>query len=113
MGTVVNLVQAGSYSGSTPGQRVNVLFDDDAISGISGTPTTGIFSPVGALAGFNSEELLGNWTLNVTDTVGSDPLSINAWGLDVTTSSVPEPASLALLGLSLAGMTLSRKKKIA
>jgi hypothetical protein len=53
---------------------------------------------------------------------GTDPGGITSWdnfttGVGVNaippTSGVPEPASLALLGLGLAGLGFSRKKKVA
>lgn len=113
-GTVVDLVRSNTYSGSTPGAQAQVLFDDDAATTVGGsTLLSGTFSPVGLLADFNGEDLLGNWMLSFADTVGADPLSLNAWRLDINTSTVPEPASMTLLALGLAGIGFSRKRKAA
>ena len=113
---IVQLVNSGNYSGNTNVDHIVATFDDDAATGVSGTPVTGSFQPFGLLADFNGLSILGDWTLTFRDTVGLDPLSVNAWGLEITTAeaeSVPEPASIALLGLGLAGMSLARKKKTA
>jgi len=115
-GDIVQLVNSGNYSGNTNVDHIVATFDDDAATGVSGTPVTGSFQPFGLLADFNGLSILGDWTLTFRDTVGLDPLSVNAWGLEITTAeaeSVPEPASIALLGLGLAGMSLARKKKTA
>jgi len=111
-GTVVDLVLAGTYSGQTPGARVGVLFDDDAATIVGGSfITSGTFAPIGSLADFNGEDLLGSWTLNFTDTVRFDPLSLNAWRIDATIADVPEPSVIALLGLGLAGFGFTRRRK--
>jgi len=111
MGTRVDLVLEDTYSDHV-GARIEVLFDDDAASTIGGgSLLSGTFAPIGSLADFNNEQVLGDWTLGFEDTVGADPLSVNAWRLDITTNAVPEPTSMALLGLALTGIFFSRRRK--
>lgn len=111
MGTRVDLVLANTYSDHV-GARIDVLFDDAATTTVGGSSLqSGTFSPIGLLAAFNGEQVFGDWILNFQDTVGSDPLSVNAWRLDITTTtSVPEPYSIALFALALTGLAFSRKK---
>lgn len=112
-GVMVDLVTGGTYSGSTPGQRVTVTFDDSASSPVGGTPVDGNFQPVGSLADFIGENPNAVWELFYQDLVGADPLSVNAWSLEITTSSasIPEPGILALLGIGLTGIGLRRRAR--
>lgn len=120
LGTTVSLVAEDTYTGGTNVSNVVVTFDDSSSNVLSGTPVTGTFNPVGSLSDFIGEAINGLWTLTAQDTVGADPLGLNAWGFDITTadgrdpngngSQVPVPAPLALLGLGLIAIGAMRRK---
>jgi subtilisin-like proprotein convertase family protein len=109
-GTIVNLINSGTFSGQTPGATAIFTFDDDALTPIGGDSLiSGTYNPVGSLAAFNGENGNGNWTLTYQDTVGADPLSINAFSLSVSdptpvpweTDALPVIGSTVLFGFGL------------
>ncbi|NRF69552.1 PEP-CTERM sorting domain-containing protein [Aquincola sp. S2] len=114
-GTIVNLVSAGTYGGETPGSgEQTVLFDDEAATTVGGdSVVSGSFKPVGLLSSMDGADAAGNWTLFIQDTVFQDPLNYFSATLSVTTSDVPEPASLALVGAALLGLAGAKRRKAA
>jgi hypothetical protein len=64
---------------------------------------------VGSLSGFDGVDLFGDWTLTFSDNTiwpneGDD---LTAWSLYGTT--IPEPASIGLLGLVSCGIFFTRR----
>lgn len=67
------------------------------------------YTPTSFIASFGGINPQGIWTLEVTDWAGGDTGSIGSWTLHVDV--VPEPATLAAVGLGLAALAARRRRK--
>jgi hypothetical protein len=111
----VDLVVQDTYSGQSSNVNHAILvLDDEALAAVGGsTVNSGSFQPVGALSAFDGLSAAGTWTLFGQDTVNLDPMVMHSFTLDITTEDarVPEPATLVMLGLGLAGLSFARKRR--
>lgn len=59
---------------------------------------------------FNGLDPNGSWTMSITDSAGGDVGSIQGWAAAGTYAAVPEPATMAALGLGVAALLRRRRK---
>lgn len=87
-GTRVQLI---NHVGGGGNDFRNTVLDDEAPTPITtGTaPFVGRYKPSSLLSAFDGENANGTWTLEVSDTVGGDSGSLNAWSLEITTLILP------------------------
>src|SRR5262249_8333453 len=113
-----DLINLGTYGVGTPGGAGIVTINFDDLGAVQGDPLhSGTFRPAGALlAGFlgmGAADANGQWRLFAEATSPSAPLDLYDWTLTITTTGIPEPASLALLGMGLSGLLFARRKQPA
>lgn len=73
--------------------NINAVFDDDGSPiTCSGNPAImGTVSPLGSLASFNGESILGEWILEIQDTAPSDGGALVAFSMDVCVEGTYRP----------------------
>jgi subtilisin-like proprotein convertase family protein len=108
----ITVLLSNRQGGSGGADYTGTVFDDEAAisiaEGYAYAPYTGSFRPQEALAAFVNQDVFGDWTLTVTDSEAGDAGTLDNWAL---TAEVPEPASLALFGLGLAGFAAARRRR--
>ncbi len=62
--------------------NINVTFKDGAGTIVCGTPTSGTYSPIQALAPLLGKSKSGNWSLRLTDFYNGDTGTLNSWSIN-------------------------------
>jgi len=75
-------------------ENIEATFDGEAnifVCGITKPSISGVVKPLGSLASFNGESLLGEWILTIEDTASSDGGALNDFSLDICAEGVFRP----------------------
>ena len=90
----------------------NVTFDDEALNNLSTGNSVGSYKSLESLSAFDGQNITGTWTLSIFDDYQpGENNNLISYSITATTTSVPEPSTLAIFALGIMGLASRRFKK--